>query len=195
VAIAALALASSIISAVSGPAAAQESSPAPAIESPVAGDTEALLEEFDFGSGGAIVTIGDERYEFSMATETIGTTTFLGICQEIFGLIQADGHASDGRAINVSFMIPPIDWDSYADGRYDPPSIVVDIDDPYARWVADAAWAAANGMEGQSQVDTYEKDGLYAAGSATFFEEGAQFRDLPGVPVQGTFEVRCTDAG
>jgi hypothetical protein len=195
VAIAALALASSIISAVSGPAAAQESSPAPAIESPVAGDTEALLEEFDFGSGGAIVTIGDERYEFSMATETIGSTTYVAICREVFGLIQADGHASDGRAITVDLMIPPVDWDSYEDGRYDPPRIVVDIDDPYARWIADADWAAANGIEGQSQVDAYVKDGLYATGSATFFEEGALFQDPPGVPVEGAFEVRCADEG
>ena len=120
--LAALALAWAIVSAVSGPVAAQETSPTPASESPAAGDTEALLEGFDFGSGGAVVTIGDERFEFSMATETIGTTTYLGVCQELFGLIQADGHGADGRAITVGIMIPLLDWDSYEDERYDPPS-------------------------------------------------------------------------
>jgi hypothetical protein len=187
----ALAFAWAIVTAVSGPVAAQETSPTPAVESPAAYDTEALLEGFDFGSGAAVVTIGDERYEVSMATETIDSTAYLGVCQELFGLIQADGHATDGRAITVGIMIPPVDWDSYEDGRYDPPRIEVRIDDPYATWVADADWAAANGVEGQSQVDAYQKDGLHAAGSATFIEESALFQDPPGVPVQGTFEVRC----
>jgi hypothetical protein len=194
VSLAALAVAWAIVSAVSGPVAAQESSPSAASESPAAGGTDEMLEGLDFGSGVAVVTIGDERYEFSMATETIGSTTYLGVCQELFGLIQADGHATDGRAITVAIMIPPLDWDSYEDERYDPPRIVVDIDDPYARWVADADWAFANGVDGQSQVDAYEKDGLYAAGSATFMEEGALFQSPPGVPVLGTFEVRCADA-
>lgn len=193
VGLAALAVAWAIVSAVGGPVAAQEASPIPASASSAAVDPEALLEGFDFGSGAAVVTIGDERYEFSMATETIGSTTYLGVCQELFGLIQAEGHATDGRAMTVGIMIPPVDWDSYEDARYDPPRIVVDIDDPYARWVADADWAAANGVEGQSQVDVYQKEGLHAAGSATFFEEGALFQDPPGVPVQGAFEVRCAD--
>ena len=43
-------------------------------------------EGFDFGSGAAVVTIGDERYEFSMAIETIDTKTYIGVCQELFGL-------------------------------------------------------------------------------------------------------------
>jgi hypothetical protein len=193
VAFATLAFAWAIVSAVNGPVTAQETSPTPASESPAAVDIEALLEGIDFGSGAAVVTIGDERYEFSMATETIGSTTYFGVCRELFGLIQAAGHVT-GRAITVGIEIPPVDWDSYEDQRYDPPSIEVDIDDPYATWVADADWAAANGVEGQSQVDAYQKDGLYAAGSATFFEAGALFQDPPGAPVQGTFEVRCADA-
>jgi hypothetical protein len=192
--LAGLAVAWAIVSAVGGPVAAQEASPTPASASPAA-DPVGLVEGFDFGAGAAVVTIGDQRYEFSMATETIGSTTYVAICREVFGLIQADGHASDGRAITVDLMIPPVDWDSYEDGRYDPPRIVVDIDDPYARWIADADWAAANGVEGQSQVDAYVKDGLYATGSATFFEEGALFQDPPGVPVEGAFEVRCADEG
>ena len=66
---AALAFAWAIASSVGGPVAAQEASPTPASESPAADDFEALLEGFDFGSGAAVVTIGDERYEFSMAIE------------------------------------------------------------------------------------------------------------------------------
>jgi hypothetical protein len=190
VGLAALVLGCVIVSSVGGPVAAQEMSPAPAGESPAAGSPGALLEGFDFGSGGAVVVIGDVRYEFSIATETIGTTTFLGVCRELFGLIQAEGHASDGNA-TVGMMIPPVDWDSYEDERYDPPRIKVSIDDPYATWVADADWAAANGVEGQSQVDTYQMEGLTAVGSATFLEQGALFQDPPGKPVQGMFEVRC----
>lgn len=191
----ALAVAWAIVSAVGGPVAGQEASPTPASASPAAVDPEGLLEGIDFGSGAAVVTIGDQRYEFSMATETIGSTAYLGVCRELFGLIQAEGHATDGRAITVGMMIPPVDWDSYEDARYEPPRIVVDIDDPYARWVADADWASANGVEGQSQVDVYQKEGLHAAGSATFFEEGALFQDPMGVPVEGAFEVRCADEG
>lgn len=182
-----LAFAWAIASSVGGPVAAQEASPTPASESPAADDFEALIEGFDFGSGAAVVTIGDERYEFSMAIETIDTNTYIGVCQELFGLIQAEGHTTDG-AIRVAIQIPELE-----DGRFGAPRIEVDIDDPYATWVADADWAAANGVEGQSQVDAYQKDGLHAAGSATFFEAGALSQDSPGVPVLGTFEVRCAD--
>jgi hypothetical protein len=181
--------------AVAGPVAAQETSPTPASASPAAAEADVLLEGFDFGAGAAVVTIGDERYEFSMATETIGSTAYLAVCRDVFGILQADGHVTDGRAITVGFEIPPLDWDTFDEGRYSPPRIVVEIDDPYARWVADADWASANGVEGQSQVDAYEKDGLYASGSATFFEEGTLFQDPLGMPVEGAFEVRCADAG
>ena len=78
---------------------------------------------------------------------------------------------TDGRDIQGEFAIPPLDWESYDDGRYDPPSVELEITstgDDNARWRADAAWAAENGVEGSSQVDAYEKDGLTASGTATF---------------------------
>lgn len=186
----ALGLGCAILSVARGPVAAQDPSDTPAAGSPAASIPGTLLDGFDFGSGGAVVIIGDDRYEFSMATETIGTTTFLGVCRELFGLIQAEGHASDGNA-TVGMMIPPVDWDSYEDERYDPPRIEVRIDDPYATWIADADWAAANGVEGQSQVDVYQLDGLTAVGSATFLEQTAPFQVPPGEPVEGRFEIRC----
>ena len=40
--------------------------------------------------------------------------------------------------------------------------------DDNASWRADAAWAQENDKAGMSQVDSYEKDGLTASGSATF---------------------------
>ena len=56
---------------------------------------------------------------------------------------------------------------------------------PTQTWVADADWAVANGVEGQSQVDAYQKDGLYAAGSATFIEESALFQVSAGCARDG----------
>lgn len=156
-------------------------------------DVQALLEGLDFGSGAAAVVLGDERYDFSAATVTVESKTYLGVCQEFFGVIAANLHLTDGREITVDMQIPPVDWDTYDDGRYDPPQIRVEIDDPYQSWLADANWATSNGVEGQSQVDTFERDGSSATGTATFLEQQSIFQDPPGEPVQGTFEVRCVE--
>ena len=62
--------------------------------------------------------------------------------------------------------------------------------DDNASWRADAAWAQENDKVGMSQVDSYEKDGLTASGSATF----ANSWDADAESVQGTFEISCAEA-
>lgn len=165
--------------------AAQDASEAPL------DDVQTLLEGLDFGSGAAAVALGAETYQFGSATESADGNTYLGMCRQFFGVIAAGLRLTDGREITVDMEIPPVDWDTYDDGRYSPPRIEVSIEDPYQTWIADAEWAASNGVEGQSQVDTFERDGISATGTATFLEQLSLFTDPPGEPVQGTFEVRC----
>jgi len=89
-------------------------------------------------------------------------------------------------------MIPPLDWETYADGRYDPPSVELKITstaEDNARWRADAGWAQENDKAGMSQVDSYQKDGLTASGSAMF----ANAWNGEAESVQGSFEISCAE--
>jgi hypothetical protein len=139
------------------------------------------------------VVLGDERFDFGSATETSDSETYLGLCQEFFGVIAANLHLTDGREITVDMEIPPVDWDTYADGRYSPPRIEISIEDPNETWIADTEWATANDIDGLSQVDTFERDGISAIGTATFVEQVSVLTGQPSEPVQGTFEVRCAE--
>lgn len=137
----------------------------------------------DFGSGTGSITLGDETFEL-----VIGPGT--GLCRDVFGMIQAGGEVADGRDIEGDISIPPLDWESYDDGRYDPPSVELKITstgDDNASWVADAGWAAEFDKVGLSQVDSYEKDGSTASGTVTF----ANAWDPADESVQGSFEVSC----
>lgn len=138
-------------------------------------------DDFDFGTGIARVTIGDTAYEFDL-------TTGFTVCQDVFGGLQVAGNNASGDA-NVDMWIPPADWESYTDGRYDPPAIIVEDDTLNARWIADPKrvdlipeWPP------ESKVDGYSKDGNAATGSATFVDDYA-IDDIE--PVEGTFEVAC----
>lgn len=149
---------------------------------PAAGEAAAL----DFGSGTGSITLGDETFELAIGPGT-------GICRDVFGIIQASGTVTDGRDIKGEFSIPPLDWESFSDGRYDPPSVDLEITstgDDNAHWRADAAWAEENGKVGKSQVDSYEKDGLTASGTATF----ANAWNSAAESVQGSFEIDCAAA-
>ncbi|NNE95147.1 MAG: hypothetical protein HKN24_03885 [Acidimicrobiales bacterium] len=137
--------------------------------------------DFDFGTGVARVTIGDTSYEFDL-------TTGFTVCQDIFGGLQVAGNDASGDA-NVEMWIPPTDWETYTDGRYDPPSIIVEDDTLNVRWIADSNrvelipdWPAA------SNVDSYTKDGNASTGTATFVDD---YSFSEGEPVAGTFEVAC----
>lgn len=149
---------------------------------PTAGDAAAL----DFGSGTGSITLGGETFELAVGPGT-------GICRDVFDMIQASGKVTDGRDIQGDFSIPPLDWESYEDQRYDPPSVELEITstgDDNADWRADAGWAEDFDKVGQSQVDSYEKDGLTASGTATF----ANAWDASDESVQGSFEISCAES-
>jgi hypothetical protein len=166
-----------------------------ATDAPVASDAApaddvapaaSAVAALDFGSGTGSITLGDETFELAVGPGT-------GVCRDVFDIIQASGQVADGRDIQGDFEIPPLDWESYTDGRYDAPSVELEITstgDDNADWRADAAWAEENGKVGQSQVDSYEKDGLTATGSATF----ANAWNPDDESVQGTFQISCSES-
>lgn len=174
---------------------------APATEAPVATEAPTATEvpaatgapeaaasaasALDFGSGSGSITLGEETFEF-----TIGPGA--GLCRDVFGIIQAGGSVAGDRDIEGQFSIPPEDWESFEDGRYDPPSVELEITstgDDNARWIADASWAQEFDKVGMSQVDSYEKDGQTASGTATF----ANSWDPTDASVQGSFEISCAE--
>lgn len=107
-------------------------------------------------------------------------------------IIDAGGEVADDHDIDGELTIPPLDWETYEDGRYDPPAVELQITstgEDNARWRADAAWAQENDKGGMSQVDAYEKDGLAASGTATF----ANAWDSETESVQGSFEISCSE--
>ncbi len=124
----------------------------------------------------AVVVIGDQRYEFS------------GLyCVTMGGAL---GAKSVGGDPTVSIDLPPQDWETSAEG-WDPPAVVVSIDDPYAKYSADpqAAEYLTNIKPGMSQVDSFTTDGYQASGAASFVDV-ADFSSGP-VSITGTFEVSC----
>ncbi len=145
-----------------------------------------------FGDGGtAVVTIDGERYEAILSNRTVNGRDTIGFCRDVFGGLQIQGYAEtdDGRVVQVEMWIPPTDWESYDDGRYDPPTLEISINDAegprLANWLADQEHTT---FQGNSQVDDYELEGTRASGSVTFTDE---FSREPRPVAQGTFEVNC----
>jgi hypothetical protein len=166
-------------------ASAEGDDEATATDAPAEGDVDAPAA-LDFGSGTGSITLGDETFELAIGPGT-------GSCRDVFGIIQAGGQVSDGRDIKGGFMISPLDWEAYADGRYDPPAVDLEITSTgpdNGRWRADAAWAEENDKVGMSQVDSYEMDGLTASGTATF----ANSWDSEAESVEGSFQISCAEA-
>ena len=132
----------------------------------------------------AVVTIGDERYEFANL-----------FCVTIGGAI---GAASTGGDPRVDIDLPPLDWETSSED-WDPPSVRV-IVDGVGTWIADPEHTALPGIEpGLSQVDSYNSDRFHATGSATFMDASGWQRVQMGLdveppdPVAGTFEVTCPE--
>jgi hypothetical protein len=130
----------------------------------------------------AVVTIGDQRYEFGNLR-----------CFTVGGAIGAQSRDGDPR---VDIDLPPLDWETSGDD-WSPPGIRV-IVEGVGTWIANPEHTALPRIEpGLSQVDSYETDGFRATGTATFMDangwQAAQFglEDQPPDPVQGTFGVAC----
>jgi hypothetical protein len=115
-------------------------------------DAEELVDSLDFGDGAAMVTIGDIQYEFALGGNiTADGTTRTGVCQSLFGLLAGQGYDPEGSELGIEFEIPPPDWESYDDGRFDTstPKILIEgvrheslpADDPNpGGWRADIEW-------------------------------------------------------
>lgn len=158
-------------------------------------DVGDLVDDLDFGDGTARVTVGDVDYEFSLGgNESADGTTFIGVCQELFGLIAGNGFVSGDPETTIDFEIPPPDWESYDDGRFDntEPRIEIELGDD-GGWAADPTLATNRPeIEGQSQIDEWTLDGAVAAGTATFIEMEPFSAPVEGAtPVEGSFEIGC----
>lgn len=159
------------------------------------GDVGDLVDDLDFGDGTARVTVGDVDYEFVLGgSESAGGKTFIGTCQELFGLITGNGFVSGDPETTIDFEIPPPDWESYDDGRFDSsePRIEIELGDD-GGWAADLTLATNRPeMEGQSQIDEWTLDGAVAVGTATFIEMEPFSAPVEGaMPVEGSFEIGC----
>ncbi|MEX2080490.1 MAG: hypothetical protein WEC33_02650 [Dehalococcoidia bacterium] len=143
----------------------------------------------DFGSGMAVVTIGEERFEFEITGDLAS-----GVCRDVFGALQISATSSDGRDIRLDAILPPEDWATYDDNRYDPPSIGILDDSEQLRrdFRANEALEEFEGG-GMSQVHSFERDGLTASGTATFIDSWAVVLGGDPDPVQGTFALDCTE--
>lgn len=148
------------------------------------GEVPDAIADLASDSGSATVTIGDETFEFSLAgTQTIDGTTYVGRCQSLFGIVLGSGFAADGSDVTVDLEIPPVDWETYEDDRFDPPAVEVEDNVNNAKWVADQGdeFAAGGG------IGEYEQEDGTASGSATFVNQWAPDSE----PVEGSFEVDC----
>lgn len=163
-------------------------------------EVQELLDELDFGDGGASVVLGDHTYEFALGgtSDPVDGKTYLGVCQELFGAIAGHGYDTrDGGAVTVEFDIPPVDWESYEDGRFETvtPRIKIENDATDEAWVADMALADGfPELAGASQIDEWVSDGTRASGTATFIEIHPYGSPVEGAePLQGSFELGCAN--
>lgn len=150
-------------------------------------DDESDLEEaLDFGDGMAVITVGGNRYELSASTSTIDGQTLVGVCRVLFGIIQGIGYSVEDPSVTFELEMPPPNWDTFEDDRYDPPRIEVEVGDEH-QWMADSDDPLAAG----SSVDEWEMDGGRAAGTATFVDRLVSLAGGTPEPVEGTFEIAC----
>ncbi|MGI9624844.1 MAG: hypothetical protein ACR2PK_18585 [Acidimicrobiales bacterium] len=140
------------------------------------------------GSERAIVTIGDETFEFDMS---VG-------CIALGGAVGGFGITADGL-VTADFDIPPEDWETSGDD-WGPPGIRVQddrLDDSQAGvhhpdWRADEEWSRDTPeLAGATQVESYTVNGPAASGTATFTDTWAHALGKDAPPVPGTFEINC----
>ncbi len=132
----------------------------------------------------AVVTIGDETYEFTGVQCSIFTEKY----------IQAGNFGADPE---VSIVLPPEGWESQGD-TFGPPSVRVKIGDDFSGqfWVAgeDGSPAINPIPDGASTIDSYTvSDGrpVKATGTATFIDLTAHNNGQAAPSISGSFEVNC----
>ncbi len=161
-------------------------------------DVQDVIDDLDFGDGLARVTIGDTSFEFVLGgNESANGTTYIGVCQELFGLLNGGGFVSGDPQIGIEFTIPPPDWESFGDGRYDNsmPRIEIDLGDS-GGWAADMSLTERfPGAAGESQIDQWTLEGSVAKGTATFIAMESFSAPVDGsAGVEGSFEIGCEES-
>jgi hypothetical protein len=155
----------------------------PAASAPVASSAPA---DSDIGPlNVAVVTIGDERYEFDDVECSIFAPRY----------IQAGNFGADPE---FQIVLPPEGWESEPD-VYSAPSVQVQDGDEFAGgklWLAaeKGAPSIAPIPDGSSQIDSYtvpDSRPVKATGTATFIDLAAHRRGEDAAVVTGTFEVSC----
>lgn len=128
------------------------------------------------GAKRAVVTIGDETFEFSIT-----------YCTAMGGVIHGSDHTDDGL-VRLDIEIPTVEPDSDT-WDYFPPNISLEdtrAGDPGTRYMADAEWLAESG------VDAFTVEGSRATGTATFVPIDMSGLEGPPVePVSGAFDIDC----
>ena len=162
------------------PDASSPSTAAPATEPPAAPATDPPAPNIG-QLNTAVVTIGDERYEFSDVQCSIFTARY----------IQAGNYGGEPEVVIV---LPPDGWESQGD-TFSPPAVRVRIGGGQY-WVAgdDDGEAITPIPEGSSLIDSYSvPDGrpVTATGTATFFDVIAHNNGEDAPSVMGSFEVTC----
>lgn len=181
-----------------------ESAGAPSDDTAADGDlddeVQELLDDLDFGDGGARVVLGDRTYEFTFGgnSPVVDGTTYLGSCQTLFGAIAGTGYElQDDGVVTIEFELPPEDWESYEDGRFDTTTPRIKIEDIATEeaWIADMTFADLYPeVAGVSQVDEWVLDSATASGAATFTAIQPWSAPVEGTePLQGTFELGCAN--
>jgi hypothetical protein len=163
-------------------------------------EVQELLDDLDFGDGGARVVLGDRTYEFTLGGNSpeVDGKTYLGVCQTLFGAIAGTGYQiQNDEVVTIEFDLPPADWESYEDGRFDTVTPRIKIEDVATEetWVADPMLADGfPEVAGTSQIDEWATDGTAASGTATFTAIHPYGSPVEGAePLQGSFELGCAD--
>ena len=133
----------------------------------------------------AVVTIGDQRYEFDVTPGAIQRCD-----SNFFGAFWALGRDAAGNGIDL--LIPPAGDPNFEDAPY------VNVGDLAldTEFIANSDRQMAGVDAGESQVDSSTVDGTHIVGTATFVDLNASYAFQGGVgdepqPVTGTFEVLC----
>lgn len=143
-------------------------------------------EEIEIGSPGAVISVGGQTWEFQLA--------------DIFGgcILFADG-ISTGGAVDGDWALASFSADLRTYGGE------LTVDDPAGnqKWMAASERSGMTTLhlvpDGHSQIDDITFEGNTISGSATFIDTVAFVRaefenSAHPSPVQGTFEVTCTDS-
>ena len=156
-----------------------------------AADDTASEESSSGGTSVAVVTIGENHYEFDVTPGAIQRCD-----PDFFAAFWAIGFAPDGSVFEL-LLPPPGD-----PNHEDPPNAKVTDETNDLDWVANPELSALDLLPdaepGQSQVDSWNVDGNTVTGTATFIEENAVYAAVGGIgdapePMVGTFEVACAE--